>query len=351
MLPVTMWVTPLPEITYPQVLRLLTGIGLYYSLTYWIKDSFRLRWMTNAVCAALVGLVGMGVLFVEWDPTKFPFIPDWLFTLLPSSFPGDRIHRAVMGGYLLLLMPMFISLLLFAWRKLSRYEIISYLVALFASSIVLVLTLARGAFLGFGVAVFILALLRFPKNWLVFVLFGVIIMAGASYIGWDKVIGVLNDNSVFSGIDMRMGIYQRALLIINDFPYTGIGMGTFSPVMAGFHPFFATGRSSVPHAHNLLLQIAVDLGIPGLLSWLAAFFLVFVSAWKVYRFGVTERDLWASGLGAGLLASQLGMMTQGLMDAVVWGMVRPAPLVWLVWGVIIATWNIFSPQEGHVQEI
>ena len=39
-------------------------------------------------------------------------------------------------------------------------------------------------------------------------------------------------------------------------------------------------------------------------------------------------------IGAGFFCSQLALATHGMTDAVTWGMVRPAPLVWVIWGTI-----------------
>jgi hypothetical protein len=52
-----------------------------------------------------------------------------------------------------------------------------------------------------------------------------------------------------------------------------------------------------------------------------------------------------AGLGAGLLASQAALLLHGSLDAVTWGMVRSAPLVWLAWGVAAAAGNLAARLE------
>ena len=85
----------------------------------------------------------------------------------------------------------------------------------------------------------------------------------------------------------------------------------------------------MPHAHNLILQIAVDLGIPGLMAWLGVLCHVLRSAWRACR----SQDPILKVIGVGVLASQCAMLTHGMVDAAVWGMMRTAPLVWAVWGL------------------
>ncbi len=49
MLPVTLWATSAPEITIPQVYRLLSGIGLYYAIVNWGSSERRLKWLGGGV--------------------------------------------------------------------------------------------------------------------------------------------------------------------------------------------------------------------------------------------------------------------------------------------------------------
>ena len=87
------------------------------------------------------------------------------------------------------------------------------------------------------------------------------------------------------------------------------------------------------------------MGIPGLITWLAALGVIVVSIWKVYtasrRVSNTVILGWVTGLGVGLLCSQLALIVHGVTDAVTWGMVRPAPMVWVLWGLTAASLNYF----------
>ncbi|HEX6303159.1 MAG TPA: O-antigen ligase family protein, partial [Anaerolineales bacterium] len=121
----------------------------------------------------------------------------------------------------------------------------------------------------------------------------------------------------------------------------GIGMGSFMRVADTIYPFFLMGPGKIVHAHNLFLQVAVDLGIPGFIAWVSILLLVVVAAWQVYGQGRTENNHWISGIGAGLLGSQLALCIHGITDAVTWGLVRPAPLVWGLWGLSMAAWYVY----------
>jgi putative inorganic carbon (HCO3(-)) transporter len=138
----------------------------------------------------------------------------------------------------------------------------------------------------------------------------------------------------------RLEMWSRALYMLQDFPFTGIGMGAYQDVANALYPFFLLGPdANAPHAHNLFLQVGVDLGIPGLVAWLGLLLLVAFSAWRVYRLGRRQGIGWVAGIGAGLLCSQIALVIHGMFDAAVWG-ADSAILVWAIWGICMAAYNL-----------
>ncbi|NUM49424.1 MAG: O-antigen ligase family protein, partial [Anaerolineales bacterium] len=166
---------------------------------------------------------------------------------------------------------------------------------------------------------------------------GVLISAGVVWrVGIAQVLDILLVGATISGADGRVQIWQRALYMIQDFPFTGVGMGLYGDVAEALYPFPGVDPRFMPHAHQLFLQVAVDMGLPGGMAWLAIFVQSILVAWRVYKMARQEKNAWMTGLAAGLLASQVALTLHGLIDAVTWGMVRPAPLVWGLWGLIFA---------------
>jgi putative inorganic carbon (HCO3(-)) transporter len=140
------------------------------------------------------------------------------------------------------------------------------------------------------------------------------------------------------------------MYMIQDFPFSGVGMGTFSEVADRLYPFFLFAPGTVEHAHNLYLQVAVDLGLPGLIAWLAILFALVAAAYLTWRSGRASGSSWLAGIGAGLLAAQVALVVHGFTDAVVWGMVRSAPLVWLVWGLGAAAFYLATVPEAGLEQ-
>jgi putative inorganic carbon (HCO3(-)) transporter len=71
----------------------------------------------------------------------------------------------------------------------------------------------------------------------------------------------------------------------------------------------------VGHAHNIALQVALDLGLPGLISYLALLGGALASAWRAYR-AAQDRVTRAVALGSGT----------GLIAHLIWCMADALPL-------------------------
>jgi len=345
MIPVTLWATPLPDMTRPQVYRLLVGVALYYAIVNWSTSPARLRLLVTGFMLAGLSLAFYALASVEWMMGKLPFIPRSLYDSL-LLLVSDTVHPNVMAGVLATLLPCSLAVLLFGWRHDRWFgRALAGLAALVITAI-LILTQSRGALTALGATVIAMTLMRWRRGWLLLlasVATGAIVVRS---LGIAPVLDALTTSGTLGGIQVRLEVWSRALYMIQDFPFTGVGMGSFGPVADLLYPFFLASPGQIPHAHNLFLQVAVDLGIPGLIAWLAILVLVITTAWQVYRHGRTVGDGWVAGLGAGLLCSQVALAVHGLTDAVTWGMVRPAPIVWGLWGLAVAGWNVHVGRGG-----
>ncbi len=338
--PVSVWASIEKSTTITNILRLLVGIGLFYAIVSWATTKPRIR--TSVAILAMIG-VGLSLIApfsVEWTATKLTFIPSSIYDQF-TRLVSDSIHRNVFAGYLLILFPPVISYLWFSWKEMHRN--LRVLLLLSAAFVLTMFFLAqsRGALIASGVILLTLTALRYRYGWsLIPVGFLGIILIFLAY-GTDQVLDFIAAGVSVEGIDGRMELWSRGVYMIQDFPITGIGMGLYGHVADLLYPFFLAPPGSIDHSHNLFLQIAVDLGIPGLVAWLAIFLLVIRSAWRTYHFGRISGSNSAAGLGAGLLAAQLALAVHGLVDAVTWGMVKPAPLLWAVWALAFAAENVF----------
>jgi putative inorganic carbon (HCO3(-)) transporter len=143
---------------------------------------------------------------------------------------------------------------------------------------------------------------------------------------------LLSSTGTLTSLDGRQEVWSRALYMLEDFPFTGIGLGAFDLVQPLLYPFFL-GAGVAHHAHNLFLQVGVDLGLPGLIAYLAVLLGSLYATWSSLT--PTGARPGEGSLALGLLGSQLVLLLGGLTDVANWG-TKLAFLPWFVLGLSLA---------------
>ena len=346
MLAVSLSLGVLPKVTWQAAAYLVAGLLTFNSLVNWISSEGRLRWAGWGALAVGVGLALVALVAVQWQSeTKLPFIPAALYQALPVRMP-DPIHPNVMAGALALILPLPMAWLLLGgdhglpgWvrRWLMRT---GWAVAWLLMAAVLLLTKSRGGYLATLVGVFIL--LGLWRRWTVL---GALVCVEGVALAWTQLGGarladLLLTTQTIGGWQGRQEVWSRALDMIRDFPVTGIGIGSYGQTAVALYPLILNGPATVvPHAHNLFLQVGVDLGLPGLAAYLALWLTCTVMAWRAYlvfrRAGRQAVAATAAGLGTSLIV--LGL--HGLVDAVTWG-TKPAALAWAMMAMALAAFRL-----------
>lgn len=97
-----------------------------------------------------------------------------------------------------------------------------------------------------------------------------------------------------------------------------------------FFPIQVPANYDIAHAHNIFLQVALDVGLPGLIAYLAILLLAFWEGWQSARLDKALRP-YALGLLGGLVALHIF----GLTDALALG-AKPGLLFWINIGLLTA---------------
>jgi putative inorganic carbon (HCO3(-)) transporter len=132
----------------------------------------------------------------------------------------------------------------------------------------------------------------------------------------------------FASAPFRVEVWHWGWVGVQDFPLTGMGLGTFRAVARRLYPVDVALHIDLGHAHNIFLQTALDLGLLGLGAY----------GWVLVNAGIltlkkattqpTHRYLWL-----GLLASFIALHTFGMADALALGS-KPGILFWWALGLI-----------------
>ena len=161
-------------------------------------------------------------------------------------------------------------------------------------------TASRGGFVGL-VTVLILALFKDRnKNLLLKIIFFVALISTFLYLAppeyWDRIwsmkSGLSEDGAVF-GPSGRIDVWKRSISLIAHHPMSGIGVGAFTTA-EGISHLDVGGKWSA--AHNSFLQIGAELGIGGLVLFIALLFCSIKSIQgmlgRARRGGVLQKNIW-----------------------------------------------------------
>jgi putative inorganic carbon (HCO3(-)) transporter len=131
----------------------------------------------------------------------------------------------------------------------------------------------------------------------------------------------------FSG---RTEVWERAYYTVRDFPITGVGMNNFPEVMLAYYPPVGfRNATDITHAHNQLLLIGTDLGIPGMVAYIALMLGMGTMLWQSWRrTSKRPEKILAIGFAASLLAFELF----GIFDGIGLGE-KPAIFFWFLMGL------------------
>jgi O-antigen ligase len=229
---------------------------------------------------------------------------------------GAFEHPNLLAFFLVLSVPVAIALA-FQSRRVERLVMACAAIAGIEG---LVLTLTRGAILGFIVALALLATWRPVRRVLVAgVLLGIVALAAAP-VSWTQSgqLGVLTERLASVGdltqtsTNPRIHIWRMSLGIVAAHPVLGVGAGNFSAAALSNdlrNEDYGRFWEGYDHAHDLLLTIAAELGIAGLGLMLALVAVAARTTMRALRRATSERPL-VLAVAAGLT----GLFAAGLTD-------------------------------------
>ncbi len=336
LLPLGLWAAPERDITLPRAYAFIANIAIFYALAMQAENA-ALRWtgwlLLLAGVAFTIAIVP-GTRFYAGQ--KLPFIAKSVYDILPSGLrlPGDEngFNPNMSGGLLALFLPPALALSIRPHHWTQRILAIAVLILLAAA---VTLTQSRGAILALLVAIVVVTgVLLKPMRWLWW-MGGWVALGVAALKGGVILDAFLNadasGNSVHS-MAQRTELWSRAIYAGLDFPFTGIGLGSFPRVMNLLYPpFRVVITADVPHAHNIYLQALAEMGYPGLMLHLAFFFILLFGLSRQIR----QAQDWARSLAVGLLGSLTVLLVHGIVDTPTYSPLS-AIVIWGLFGLMMA---------------
>jgi putative inorganic carbon (hco3(-)) transporter len=346
-----------------KVAGVILGALMFWAVSRWVTTPWRLSAGTIVFLLCGGALAVIGLLGTNWF-NKFPAL-SVVVNRLPRTIRGlpgaeSGFQPNGVAGCLVLFVPLQVALVAGAGRRFfaplqrttraaSAWTAVQWCLLALTTG-VLLLTQSRGAWLGCATAA---AAFLGWHGWrtravLLSVAIGVAVWAMAA--GPQHLLNLAISQSgagMASNVPGRVELWSRAIDGIGDFPLTGMGMNTFRTVMPALYPTFLTSPDSdVAHAHNQLLQAALDVGIPGLIAYLALWLISAALLVRVHRRSPDPgHRTMAAGLGAGLVAQ----FSFGMTDSISLGS-KPAVLFWFMLALIAALHRIALPPTTDYSE-
>jgi len=372
---VGVWASTVPDLTLPKLTNILLGMVALRATLLGVRAPHHLWRALGVYLLVGLGLVALGALGTPWK-LKFPSLAfvyshtPRRFSELPGTVGGVNVNA--LGGTTLFFVPLLTVLCVslwhaedvttlfwprrpasgvWGWRGWSAVLKGIVLVLTLALIGVLVLSQSRTAWFGLLTTLVLLAAVRYRRARWVLLIAMLIGIGFVVYVGPDRFLEALvsreSDTALEAslggiGIATRVELWSRATYAIQDFPFTGCGLGTFRRITRVLYPLFiVTPEVDIAHAHNVFLQTALDVGLPGLVSYLSLLLVASLMCWRVYREGEASQRALALGLWGSLVAVHLF----GLADAFVLG-AKVGVFFWLALGLIAAAHDCVVRSEG-----
>lgn len=321
-----------PNTSWRMYAELVGGIALYYGIVNGLaqRNSAWGAWVLIGLALPL-GFVGfLGLQYSEkFLPIRamYDFLPKLNFAFLnPRGFTPN-----IVAGAIAPVIP-----LCWTWSINQNAPRIQRAVILIVSILLLgivLLTQSRGAILGLAAALGVIFFWFKPRwIWILFVggvaLLFIVVGTGTT----DLFEALLVTDSTGSAAG-RWELWQRAFYIFQDFPFTGIGLGTFEQIVPMLYPLFLNDPTApLPHAHNLYLQMGVEYGIGGLVAYLGLVTTVIITSWKNVR---ATGGFTPTLLALGLFAGWIVFLIHSFLDAV-FVSTKVAVVIWVLLGTMMA---------------
>ena len=331
------------SLSLPKLTGIVIGIALYFSVVQYSKERslwpIVITYLFFGVSIAMVGLFG-----TEW-PSPFTFLntASELLPLKRLGIPGTAagvINLNELAGVLCWVAPLLLAFSIGLRRRLIHQSLVLYVLLLAGTLFTIFLlfaTSSRGGIFAFSVGALLIAALNVTNKWKMALGFVPILAMIIILIFFRN----QADNDIVGdalGLTGRVEIWSRALLVLQDFPLTGVSVNGFRQVVHELYALFEiSGDVDIAHAHNHLLQVGLDLGLPGMISYLALWILsgglLLATLRNLIHRGGNHHPYYI--LAVGLAGSLLAGWVFGVFDTVALG-ARPGFMWWLLIGMTVA---------------
>ena len=310
----------------------------------WCSTERRLFAGATALAGAAAAILVVGLAGTTINTDKFLGVIRSPAMGLPAALPGIKlglpgledtghVNANALAGTAILLLPVCAGLAASALRSRPRRRVALLAGGISAAlaALTLTLTLSRTALLAAPLTAIVLALRWRRRRW--WILGGIALVAGAAYLGalksraadpYDFEQGLILTHRQYR---VRAAVWNDGIERLRDKPWLGVGINQFHKITPTTDNF---GNRSLPHVHNVVLQVALDVGLVGLTGYALLFGTVL---WLADRRARAPGAAATIAAGAGL--SLVAVHFFGIADTIALG-AKVGLFQWWCAGLVIA---------------
>lgn len=332
--------------TWRRILIGLWFVGVYTGVWYILNDTIQNRLIRHDMLVDSLLMSGAVVIlfgFYQFSIVEYDFSK--------SEWPrlGSSIGNANALGVFLVVILMLAAGRFFVVQSRAAHLVLG--IYILCALVLLVFTFSRGAFLGLVLAALVLGWLtlaarqttslsgigqrwrqlrRSLKLMIVTTGFGLLVFIGlfSALLVWQTV------SNTSRRLDLRGGIYEASLIAFAEKPLTGHGLFMFGQELARLQS--QPEQQPHSHAHDVVLAIASELGIPGLVALVISAYVILLAI---------RRNWQASNDRIGLAAAAAALVGYSFVHLL--DMPAMMPVIALV-GVLVLALVVVPNHDGSI---
>lgn len=295
-------------------IKSLLNIGVFYLFYLAIQDLRQLKKLTALLMLFTTLAASYGILqyYLEVDLFRLSRPVSFLKHLnndlkAPLRIPGFSSYMTF-SGQLAMIIPL-LCIYILAVKRVSQKGLIA--ISILLSCLALLWTYTRSAWIATVCGVTLIGYMKGKKLLLLFLLLFLLLLIFVVF--QPELLGRgLSAISTKENME-RIYTWESTLYMIRDHPLTGIGKGNYSKLTAHYRTGYDFDFTSRAHAHNNLLQIAVESGILSLLCFLWLWGVIFRTLYQAYQ-QIPESNVTLKMLSLGFLGSMVAFFVQGFFE-------------------------------------
>ena len=295
-------------------------IGLLLVGEWLILEIHLAPWIRPVIVGYIISISGFAFIQRLWTLPETQWV--WTGARLLTS-PYEDIH-----SFGAITIALFLGILGNLSYRTGRYT--KTVVALMGSTVCLTLAIAswsRAAWAAGIIGISILTCLHLRKRWIVALMFGVVFLLAlgnhlAKQASWERNqylwrLGTLiRFENPLAKDPVRAGLYHKAIAMIAERPIVGHGIGSFFLKSQNYGAPADPYRGQPNFAHNFLLQISAELGLPAMILFMGLISTGLYRGYRASRFALQspDRERLAVGLTIALTGYLITQMTANAIN-------------------------------------